>query len=303
MPTETLPLQIDPTSTNPPVPLIILLKPAGSGAAVAEIAAEVASGYASRRGMRFEERDNLDPAQAPAELAKLILLAPDPGALSIATSLPNVAVIAVGFAPDGQAANLVSLASSGSPEEVAFVAGYMAALTAENWRTGMIYSPQSAHLVDDFISGVEYFCGLCIPAAPPDHEYPQAFQAQDAQTWQAAADALLGQSVRVVYLSPEMESGGAANYLASFGVLLIGSGEPPADISANWIASVGGHSIDQLREQLPALLDGQTIQISAIELLNVNPAFLSDGRQAYVYALISDLLAGLITPGDPLQGN
>jgi hypothetical protein len=302
-PTETISAHVAPTSTDVPVPLIILLKPAGSDAAVAEIAAEVASGFASERGMRFEERDTFDPAQAPAELVKLIVLPPDPGALSIATSLPGVAVITIGFTPDGESPNLESLAATGSPEAVAFIAGYVAAISAENWRTGMIYSPQSEHLVDDFMSGVEYFCGLCIPAAPPDHDYPQAFQAQDAQTWQAAADALLGQSVQVVYLSPEMEFSGAGSYLASFGVLLIGSAEHPADISASWIASISGYSIDQLREQLTPLLDGQAPQVNAIELTNVNPALLSDGRQAHIQALISDLLAGMITPGDPLQGN
>lgn len=297
-PTETVSELIAPTSTIP-APLIILLNPAGSDPSIAGAAAEAASLYAQEHGMRFEERVALDPAQIPGELTKLIVLAPDPGALALATAAPHANVIAIDFTPDDELPNLVSLHSGVSQEAIAFIAGYMAALSAEDWRAGMIYTPQSAHLVDDFVSGVEYFCGLCIPAAPPNNDYPQAFQAADAQNWQGAADALLGQSIRVVYLAPELETSGAANYLASFGVLLIGSGAPPTEIGGNWIASIGMDPRTELRERLTAILAGRPVESSgSLALTNVNPGLLSEGRLAHVQALISDLLAGLISPGD-----
>jgi hypothetical protein len=289
----------EPTFTAQPEPLILLIKPDGADEEIAAMVAQVAALYAEGHGMRFEVRSGLDPEFVPNELEKLLVLAPDPGALALAAAAPNSAVITIGFAPDGELPNLTALEVGGGSQEVsAFVAGYAAALSADDWRAGMIYTSQSAHLVDDFISGVEYFCGSCIPVAPPNLNYPQAVQAPDPANWQAAADELLGQFIRVVYLAPEIEISAAASYLANYGVFLLGASEPPAELSTHWIASISLGSSAELREQLAAAIDGQVPESNGIILSNVNPALLSEGRQAHIQALISDLLAGLITPGD-----
>src|SRR5690606_7314516 len=131
----------------------------------------------------------------------------------------------VGFAPAEALPNVtsVSVSAAAGSQDAAFVAGYMAAMTANDWRTGILYSPASVDLVEPYRSGASYFCGACVPLGPPNSRYPIAAQAASPGDWQTAADQLMIEFVRVVYITPEMEASGAAQYLASYGVILIGS--------------------------------------------------------------------------------
>jgi hypothetical protein len=291
-------VQVLPTETAaPPAPIVMLVAAPESDAQLAATVAEIASAFATANGMSFEQRAAISAAELPAELSKLIVLAPDPGALDLAAAAPQAAVIAIGFTPAGPAANLQTLSiGGGSSAAAAFVAGYVAGLSAEDWRMGMLYTTATADLVDDFEAGAEYFCGSCAPVAPPYNEYPLSAQAGDASNWQAAADLLISQTIRVVYLAPELEASGAAQYLATYGVLLIGSGAPPADLPANWLASISADSQAALREQLPALLAGQAppASNSSLALAYANPDILGSSRQAYIQLVINDLLAGFI---------
>lgn len=295
-PTVVLEQTAAPQATaTTPAPLVLLVSPLQADPGLAAAAAELAAAYAADNQMRFEQRALLDPAQVPAELTALLLLAPDPGAAALAAAAPQAQIIAIGFSPE-LAPNLVALPLGGGQDgSSAFIAGYVAALTAEDWRAAMLYTPSSAGWVNDFVAGAEYFCGACIPIAAPDSELPLAAQATDAQTWQAAAEQLLAGRAQVVYLAPELEASEAAQYLASFGVLLIGSGEPAPGLEASWLASISTDPIAALREQLPLTLAGQAPASSpSLGLAYVNSAYLSEARLTNVQVVIEDLLAGFI---------
>lgn len=285
-----------PTATQA-APLVILVAPPQADAALASAAAEVGAQYATEHQLRFEQRQLLDPAAIPAETSKLILLAPDPGAAALAAAVPSAEVVTIGFAPEAQPANVVSiLAGSAGSDTSAFIAGYTAAVVADDWRAGMIYTAASQALADDFLAGAEYYCGACVPLAPPEAEFPMAAQASDATNWQSAADLLLANFTRVVYLAPELEASGAGQYMAGFGVLLLGTGTPPSDVAANWLASVAADPIAALRQQLPLALDGQSSQSAAIlGLSQVNSIYISEAKLANIQSVIADLLSGYIT--------
>ncbi|MEX2143901.1 MAG: hypothetical protein WD740_04845 [Anaerolineales bacterium] len=281
-------------TTSPP--LVLLVAPPQSDPALAAAAAELAAAHAAQQQLRFEQRDLLDPVSIPADLAILLLLAPDPGAAALAAAAPQVQIFAIGFTPETLASNLVALPlGSGADGSAAFIAGYLAALTAQDWRAGMLYSATSAAWADDFVAGAEYFCGACIPVSPPIVDLPIAVQAADGQNWQAAADQLLAAQVGVVFLAPDLEASGAGQYLAGFGALIIGGGSPPADLSANWLASVSADPASALRKQLPLALAGQPFDSEGgLALAHVNPAYLSEARLADIQAVISDLLTGYL---------
>lgn len=291
-----------PTATTAPTatsaaPLVLLVTPPQADASLAGVAAEVSAQYAAEHQLRFEQREMLDPAQVPAETVALVLLSPDPGAAALAAVLPSARIVTIGFAPPEQPGNVVSLLADGAGSETsAFIAGYTAALLADDWRAGMLYTTASQSLADDFLAGAEYYCGACVPLAPPESEFPMAAQATDASNWQSAADLLLLNFTRVVYLAPEMEAGGAGQYLAGFGVLLIGSGAPAPDVQANWVASISADPTQALRQQLPAALEGQAApSSSALGLSNINSSLLSDAKLDNIQLVIADLLAGYLT--------
>lgn len=292
----------EPTATTAPTatsaaPLALLIVPPQADIALAGAAAEVVTQYATEHQLRFEQREMLDPSQAPAETVNLVMLAPDPGVAALAAALPFAQIVTIGFDPDGDFANVTSILAGGASEgATAFIAGYTAALVADDWRAGMIYTAASQTLADDFIAGAEYYCGACVPLAPPESEFPMAAQATDASNWQSAADLLLSNFTRVVYLAPEMEASGAGPYLAGFGVYLIGTGTPSADVQGSWLASVSSDPVAALRQQLPLALDGQATPAgSSLGLSNINTEFVSDAKLANIQAIINDLLAGYIT--------
>ncbi len=299
-PTATI-MQVATASPSPEPAVLMLLAPPESDAQLAAAAAEIATTFASTHDLHFEQVSALNPSELPGNLAILVVLAPDPGAAELASAAASARVIAVGFTPTAEAANLQSLLANATESgAAAFIAGYVAELTAPDWRAGMLYSPASAELVDDFVAGGEYYCGSCAPVAPPYNEYPQFAQATDATNWQAAADQLVAQSVNVVYLASELENSGAAQYLASFSVLLIGSGVPPADAAATWLAGVSADPVAALREQLPLALAGQPVtQSTSFVVSNANAAYLSTARLADIQTVINDLLSGyIVLPGD-----
>lgn len=293
-PTVEIPTAVAATPTAQP-PLVLLLAPAASDAVTIAFAADTAAQYSATNGFAFEQRTALTPAEIPANLAVLLILAPDPGAAELAAAAPSARVITLGFAPATPAANIVSISSaSASGNAAAFIAGYIAELTAEDWRAGMLYTPATANLVEDFIAGGEYYCGACAPVAPPYSDYPTSAQAMDTTNWQAGADELLFQSVQVVYLTPELEASGAVHYFASYGVLVIGSGSPPADAN-NWLASINADTSGAMRQQLSDALAGvPLVETSAISISNALPSQLSQARIDNIQAVINDLLAGYI---------
>jgi hypothetical protein len=294
-PTPTVAVLPTPTST-PSAPLVILLAPPDSDPQLAAVAAELISSYAVTNGLQFEQRSLLNPAELPTSLSKLVVLAPDPGTAALVSGLPQTQVVTIGFTVENAGPNIVGIPLGGADSaSSAFIAGYIAAISAEDWRAGMLYTESSAALVNDFTSGAEYFCGSCAPFLQPLIEYPVAAQAADAQNWQSAADQLVSQLVKVVYLAPELEAGGAAQYLASSGVLIIGSGAPPAEIANSWVVSVSSDQASALREVLTLALNGQPFEsTSSLSLTNANPNLFSESRQANVATVIQDLMSGYI---------
>lgn len=280
-----------PSATVAP-PTLLLVVPPDADPALATAAAEVAAAYATERGLVFEQRAVLDAASVTPNVTKIAFF---PNAGFDPSLITSASLVAIGEC-EASAANVIAICLSGSAsEQAAFIAGYVAAITADDWRVGMLYSPSSTVLADDFRAGAEYYCGSCIPLAPPPGEFPLAAQAGDAANWQTAADELLLNFTRVVYLAPEMAISDAATYLANFGVLFVSTGPPPEALAGNWIASVSADPVAALREQLPVALEGQqAASASSLALTNVNAAYISEARLGHIQAVIADLLAGFI---------
>lgn len=296
--------QQTPTATPTPAPsltptdatpLVILLTSPQSETGLSNATFEIVSKYASDHGMQFKHVTVLNPAEMPPSLQKLVVLAPDPGVSALAAAATQAQVITIGFAGDPNFGNITSLPLSGDHEsQVAFIAGLIAAMSAEDWRAGVLYTGGRASIVNDFVTGAEYFCGSCDAVSPPYVNYPVIAQA-DAQNWQSAIDLLLSQSVHVVYLTPDLETSGAAQYLANFGALIIGNGAPPPDLANSWLVSISSDPTAALRQLLPLALDGQPLNlVSAISLSNANTDLLSESRMSFVQQVIDDLLAGYI---------
>ncbi len=298
-PTPTLELPTAVPATPTPLPgVVLLIAPDGADPGLLAEAQAAASGFAAAQGLQFEQRAAISAGELPTMLQAAVLLGAEAPLQELAAAAPNARFITVGFAPAEPLPNVISLslgAAAGS-QDAAFIAGYIAAISANDWRTGILYGPSDSGLVDPFRAGTAYFCGACVPAGPPNTRYPVAAQATP-DNWQAAVTQFAIDFVRVVYITPEMENSGAAQYLAGAGVLLIGTAAPPAEAAQAWIASVSAQAGESLQAQLQQALAGQTPSAAAggVAVEHINASLFSQSRLEHVRSVIAELLSGLVT--------
>jgi hypothetical protein len=261
-------------------------------------------------GLRFETLTKLTGVEFDPGVRVVVAMPPDPGILNLAAANPQVQFLAVGVPGIQAASNLSAIGSEGDrPDQQGFLAGYLAAVISKDWRTGVIsrgdtVEGKSARL--GFTNGVTFFCGLCRPAYPPFVQYPQYVEltggASQAEQ-QAAADILIQNGVKTVYVYPGAGDETLLEYLAQAGVNLIGSGTPPATQRSNWVASIMMDETSALRLVWPRLMAGEKgIQISSpLVLGEINQDLLSTGRKNLVEKMLVDLLAGFIDSGVNLE--
>jgi len=308
------------TETPPPVEAsptpeankIVLLAPEGADPALALDVQQVVSELAAQEGLVFETQAEITHLELSPEILLMVLVPPDTGAANLVAANPQVQFLAVGMQIAQTGSNLSSIeAQTSRTDQQGFLAGYLAAIITPDWRVGVIsradtIEGKAARL--GFVNGAIFFCGLCRPAYPPFVQYPLYVElgagAGQAEQ-QAAADTLLANAVKTVYLAPGAGDTFLAEYLVQAGVNLIG-GETPADpLRANWVATIRSDQAQAIRQLWPKLLDGggPFSESAALTLTDVNPALLSPGRQRLVENILADLLAGYVDTGiDPQTG-
>jgi hypothetical protein len=267
---------------------------------------------ATGAGMEFQQQNNLSPGDLGPSLRVLVALPPDPGLQGLASAAPGVQFVAIGIPGLGASGNLNVISGQGSsPDQLGFVAGYIAALVTPDWRVGALSfgdTPSGTAARQGFLNGAIFFCGLCRPTYPPYLTYPTYVELPTDATpadWQAAGETLKGSSVQTIFLAPGAGDEALLTNLAQAGVNLIGSASPPPALKDRWIATVSVDLEPALRQLWPGLLAGQGgADLSpSIEIGDVNPELLSQGRRRLVDELLENLKAGLIDTGISSAGS
>jgi hypothetical protein len=86
-------------------------------------------------------------------------------------------------------------------------------------------------------------------------------------------------------------------FLAQEEVAIIGTGAPPNDLSAQWVASLEFDLLQAFKNHWPEFAAGTDDQQVTVPLAitHVNPELLSPGRQQFVERMLADVLAGYIS--------
>lgn len=221
---------------------------------------------------------------------------------SIASTYPQSKVIALNGTADESLPNLVVLNTSGANlKQAAFLAGYTAAMLTENWRIGVISvndTDQGVELTEGFLNGAYYMCGLCSPTEPPFYEYPQSVSLASSAApdqWRQAADGLLNEWIGTIYLAPGAGDASLREYLASEGVILLGSEIPAENIRNQW----GATFLPSLKQSVYELVTGGQNTGSwvnaGIQLTFINETFLTIGKKDHLNEVISLMENGFIS--------
>ncbi len=295
-----------PTVTPLPPVAVLLVPPQADQQLVAEVQS-IMSPSVTEAGYRFQVRPSLAPGDfAGEEIGLVVAVPPDPGIREMAQNHSGTRFLSLGIPRVEPAPNLSVVGADGDRlDQQGFMAGYIAAMITPDWRVGVIGLSDSQETIaarQAFLSGVQFFCGLCNPTYPPFFKYPLYFElGADATTqeWRAAADFMIHRSVETVYLVPGAGDDAMVWYLAQSGVKMIGGKPPSPDLQAYWVASLGFDLLQAFVEFWPDFLngvDGQAISVP-MKMVEVNPDLLSSGKQRLATEVLADVLAGYIDLG------
>ena len=260
---------------------------------------------AQTKGQTFEAHDTLTADQITPSVKVLVTTA-DAGQIEVIamahTDLPIVAVDVSGLNPS--LLNLYAITTEGGTlEQRAFLAGYALALNTEDYRVGAITmneDDQGTRTQESFITGVRYYCGLCSARYMPVNYYPftaQVSNPADPANWQAAVDSLLELAVSSIYVQPEISSLDLMTYLSSKNVAVIGvEGQAGLEGATRLMGVLGSDIYLSAENAVSKILDGEELGNStgSLELKQVNPDFISDGRLILFERVREDLLNGLV---------
>jgi hypothetical protein len=263
---------------------------------------------AGNQGLRFQIREELSTTELAAA-PLVVVIAPYPDLPALVSTSPQTHFFAIGFPDIDSGSNLSVIKAEAVPaDQIGFIAGFMAATISADWRVGVITEVDSyvgETISVGFMNGVFYMCGLCRPVYPP---FPSAgyplyvelpLEAGQAD-WESAANYLEVWDVQTVYIQPTIASKGLYGVLAEAGINIIGSTSAPQEFRDNWVASLRyADPIGAVHDLVPELLanpDGQGIQMPLL-ITDVNPNWLSLGRQQSVEEMMVDLFDGFIGTG------
>ncbi|MCA1953897.1 MAG: hypothetical protein LDL12_01985 [Anaerolinea sp.] len=292
----TLPPEVPPTQTPAPgrVWLVGSLPDGDFQAAVAALAGQ--------SNLTLEVRPDLQTG-LEAEV-KMVLAGGNPAGLASAVAAaPQVPFVVFGDAPDlPQATNVWRVRLR--PQDQLFVAGYLTAILAPDWRSAALL-PEDAGLLakgsEVFTNGARYWCGRCAPTYGPVVLFPLTATLPSGSApsaWLTAFDVLHEKRVEVVYVAPQAVSEELLRGLAERRVLVVSGGPLPDSAREIWAAAVMEDPAQTLQEIWADVLAGQPGQerLVALRVAEVNQRLLSPGRQERAELVIAALDEGLISP-------
>ena len=305
-PASTTVPSLAPTLTPKPTPpTAILVAPAGSDQALVDSLKAALEQQASASALAVIVKDRLAAGDLSPAVRIVVAVSPDPGLAALAAAAPSTQFVGVEINGLKPAANLSLIGDQGSLDDAqAFLAGYLAALVTPDWRVGVINPADNtvgAAVGDAFKNGARYFCGLCRPAYPPFVVYPQSStlaNPSDQASWQASADALLGNGVQTVYVPPQVSTPDLLDYLDKAKAAIISGQMPSGQKYGHWLASIHPDPGAALTKMWPDLLAGKGGATAALPLVvdNVDSNLLSSGKMRLVQQTIDDLSQGAINP-------
>ena len=305
-----------PSPTLPPTPdtpLAILVVPADMEKTTSDSYQRAVYDLAQQSGMRFQVRNSLNPNEKEPGLRIVIALPPDRGVAAMAAAAPDVQFLAIGIPDVTASGNISTLAGNNQVDVPAFVAGFTAAVISDDFRAGMILpkdNPTARQAALAFANGMAYYCGVCTSYRlyadanggglrfPQFAEIPTDEKPNLLGGW---ANWLVGsQKVDAVYVFPDpaLEVPQLYDPLGQTGVQIIGT-TLPSPRPAGWVMGIQGDALKAIHAAWPELVAGRGGQSipSPLGLADVDPIFLTPGKQVVVQKVLDDLQAGRINTG------
>ena len=216
----------------------------------------------------------------------------------VAAAAPQTQFVLLG--QNGSPAGNISTLTT-NPTHLSFMAGFLAAMTSEDWRaTALIEEDATLGLADAFANGGSYLCGLCTPIYTPLLYYPQVYPVppqSDLTVWSTQATALKTNTTPdTVFIGA---TGDDPAVLDIFSDAILFSSNAASPNLARYAAILGADAASALKQALPDLLAGNGGKsLSArIGLVRINnPEIVTDAKKALFDQTAQDLADNKINP-------
>ncbi|HVN16531.1 MAG TPA: hypothetical protein VMT73_12375 [Anaerolineales bacterium] len=304
VPTETL--TPAPTLTpTPNTPLAILVVPSDMDQESSDLYQKTVYELTQQSGFRFQVRNTLTPGDVTDPTLKVVVaLPPDPGIAALASAAPQTQFLAVNIPNITAGGNISVLSNSGQTILPSFLAGYIAAMITDDYHIGMIIpkdniDAQKAYVA--FANGMAYYCGLCQPFYYSTYTFPQYIaipSTEDKSRYGGYANYLIDNKVNTLFVYPDLAIPDFITYIGTTGDLQIGT-STPNPLPAGWVVTIQPDVIKAIQAAWPNLVAGQggvNVQ-SPIGLADIDPTYLTPGRQRLVEQTLEGLINGTISPG------
>jgi len=309
------PIENDPIPTALPTPLpaadrTVLVRPANADPNLAAQAEMILRELSAGSGLEFEIRESLINNEVTSDMKVVVLLERPENLGSLAASAPATQFIALTSDEWNPTENVSVIRQR--KENTAFMAGYIAAMLAPNYRVGALLSAEEASFNQAFINGVYYYCGFCSSQIFPLNAYPVIATrpaGSPPSAWQAAFDEINVSKVNVLFVSDAAASPELFTYLSAMDVALIGTQSPSEEGRSRWVVTVFSDGTAPLRNIWPDLLagiGGKTLNASINVADNMyvgiqdGLVWLSEGKYNYALRTMDLMRDNKI---DPLPGN
>jgi len=307
-PSLTPPTPVPPTEI--PVPATKVWVSLGGGLSQEQLVSlgQSLQGLIQQSGWEMEQKPAISMADLDASAAQLkavVILPPDPGAAEMAQKYPAISFLTVGIPGLPELPNLFRAAPDGNkPEWDGFLAGYIAAILAPEWRIGVLTqsgSQEGANAADGFINGGVLYCGLCLTQYPPFTDYPYRMDMNAGSSpadWQSSADQFIASGVRMAYVFPTLATPEVLVYLAQNGLALLGSVPPPNELQSIWIATIQTDLLGAMQKAWIDLTAGNPPGEYGTrpQIIPGGSGLLTEGKLALLNSVIDDLVDGVIEP-------
>ena len=290
---------------------VVLIAPGDTSSNEFTEAQALINELAAGSGLEVEIRQEIFNNSITPDIKIIIFLEQPDNLGSLAASAPGTQFVAISSQNWSPPANGTIIRKN--EDHVAFIAGYLSALLAPNFRVGGLQISEKPEFNQAFANGVSYYCGLCAALVYPLNTYPVLTQQpinSSAANWQAAFNEINASKVNVLFLSGEAASIELGTYLAQIDVAIIGNQTPPDELRSRWVATISSDGLSPLRDIWNDLLDGKggkvmnaSLKISDVNYVSVADGlvWLSQGKMDLLNKVISLLRDDQIHPYSVLQ--
>ena len=285
---------------------MVLVAPADSDPVIVADAETVLRELAASSALEFEKREQVIANEITPDIKVMVFLNQPDNLGSLASGAPGTQFVAITDQDWNPGQNVTVIRRR--EDHTAFMAGYLAALLAPNFRVGALLPAENPAFSQAFINGANYYCGLCASLLYPLNKYPFISTqpaASPAAAWQAGFDAINVNKINVLFVAKEAASPELLAYLATLDVAMIGNQTPPAEGKPKWVATIYSDGITPIREIWHDLLAGKggkvlnaAIKISDNQYVTVGDGlvWLSQGKMDFAQKTMDLLQDNFINP-------